>query len=257
MTPSDWDNILNNICMVSFMQGMPCGLTTFNNYVVVASNDNNTSVDIDNLYFTENIGTTSQGSNYHKYDCPELGNIQNYNGSDTYQSDLSAEFKYDAKKINTKLDIEDNSKIAAYYDDATNTYYKVGDNGEIGEEITNQDDINKLISAPTGSEVKYLYDHQNLGCYTCITSGNYTPVVKMYNGQLCKTIQTTNLKLLIKTQNGYINEDGTAYNPQEDGELIQESEIKDAELEKRRKTIYTSIAKHRNSLYKTNDYVNR
>lgn len=275
LNADDWDSILNNITMVSFMQGIPCGLTTFNNYAVVKSNNNNTSVDLENLYFTDQIGRTGQSnSEYHKYDCPELGNFNGtYDGS-TYESDLSAEFKYDAKRINTR--INSSGAIVCAYDDQTNTYYQIQYLDEYGDR-SDIDNIRVLYDSPipssdienfngenltnlsTGPEVLYLYDHQNTGCYTCIMSGNYTPAVKMYNGQLYKTFQTENLKLLIRLDDGsYINEDGTPYNAAEDGAIIQNSDqITDAELSKRRKSIYTSIAKYRNSLYKTNDYVNR
>ena len=30
LTEKDWDSILNNVCMVSFMQGIPCGTQIFN-----------------------------------------------------------------------------------------------------------------------------------------------------------------------------------------------------------------------------------
>lgn len=282
LTADDWDSILNNITMVSFMQGIPCGLTTFNNYAVVKSNNNNTSVDLENLYFTEQIGRDVQSnSEYHKYDCPELGNFNGtYDGS-TYESDLSAEFKYDAKKINTKVETNNNSEtIICAYDDQTNTYYNIGyldingnkndiDNikvlydNPIPTEQVKQYNFNgrtiDLTGLSNGSESLYLYDHQNTGCYTCIISGNYTPAVKMYNGELYRTFQTDTSKLVLEIESGrYINENGTEYNPTEDGNVITDSyQISLAELSKRRKSIYTSIAKYRNSLYKTNDYVNR
>ena len=31
----DWDRVVNNVCMISFMQGMPLGTKYFNDYVVI------------------------------------------------------------------------------------------------------------------------------------------------------------------------------------------------------------------------------
>lgn len=126
--------------------------------------------------------------------------------------------------------------------------------------------VNKdLTSLPNGSEVQYLYDHQNLGCYDCIISGLYTPVVKYYNGRLRRIFKTTNDEMLIYIDNGiYLYQDGTRYNGTLSGEFLigdNRSMITgidtDPELIRRKKAVYTAIAKYRKSLYKANDYVNR
>ena len=62
--------------MVSFMQGIPCGTKRFNSYSVVKSNNNNTAVNIESMYFVDdsNNGYYRNDSNtdYHMYDCPKL-----------------------------------------------------------------------------------------------------------------------------------------------------------------------------------------
>ena len=271
----DWNNILNNVCMVSFMQGLPCGTTTFNNYAVVKSNNNNTSANLENVYFTEEIGKEQKSNEkYHKIDCSNWKNNTSYDGSTVYEADQSAEFKYDAHKINTKITNIDDETIECFYDDATNKYYKTYnivdpdhnklsrnvDDLTIGEEITNQDDIKTFYSTlPTGNEVKYLYDHQNEGCYDCIISGNYIPAVKLYKGKLYRTYQEDDGSLLIDIRekendaSNYINLDGTPVATPKSGNYL----IEYPELEKRRKSVYTYLAKIKNSLYKTNDYINR
>lgn len=271
----DWNNILNNVCMVSFMQGLPCGTTTFNNYAVVKSNNNNTSANLENVYFTEEIGKEQKSDEkYHKIDCSNWKNNTSYDGSTVYEADQSAEFKYDAHKINTKITNIDDETIECFYDDATNKYYKTYnivdpdhnklsrnvDDLTIGEEITNQDDIKTFYSTlPTGNEVKYLYDHQNEGCYDCIISGNYIPAAKLYKGKLYRTYQEDDGSLLIDIREkendapNYINLDGTPVATAKSGKYL----IAYPELEKRRKSVYTYLAKIKNSLYKTNDYINR
>ncbi len=260
LTDNDWESILNNVCMVTFLQGLPCGNSKFNSYSVVKSNNNNTSVNIDSMYFVDSQEANDGKSAYHMYDCPELGE----DGSKTYYAASSAEYKYDAKRILTRVDT--NNSIICLYDDSTNTYYekKTGDSGElqIGEEIA---DVTKyqlgsdkydLTKLSNGSEEVYLYDHKNLGCYTCIISKQYTPVVKFYKGDLRRTFTTDDGDLIIEMQEAtgktYIN-----YATGEKYTGIVDEMITIDELKQRQKAVYTYLAKIRNSLYKTNDYINR
>lgn len=76
------------------------GSQVFNDYAIVKSNNNNTSVSLENLYFTNQIGRESEGEFYHKIDCEHL---MDNTTQDIYEADQSSEFKYDAKKINTKI----------------------------------------------------------------------------------------------------------------------------------------------------------
>ena len=47
--------------------GFKTALTkVFNDYAIVKSNNNNTSVSLENLYFTDQIGRESEGKFYHK-----------------------------------------------------------------------------------------------------------------------------------------------------------------------------------------------
>lgn len=62
----DWDRVVNNVCMISFMQGMPLGTKYFNDYVVIPNDKNNEFVDNDSLYLITNDGK------YHMPNCPYL-----------------------------------------------------------------------------------------------------------------------------------------------------------------------------------------
>lgn len=269
LSDDDWENVLNNVSMVTFLQGIPCGTKRFNSYSVVKSNNNNTSADIENMYFVNKDTYNNGEDNYHLYDCPELGS----DGSNDYIADQSAEFKYDAKRILAKVkdankSIDDLSNIVCLYDDSTNTYYEanlIDDNGnkiiQIGNVIPADnfkgyngcDDITAL---PNGSEEIYLYDHKNLGCYTCIISKNYNSVVKYYKGDLRRTFTTDDGDLIVEmaTNKYEYYKNGESYTKpvDESKQLISENE-----LNKRRTAVYTYLAKIRDGLYKTNDYVNR
>ena len=47
----EWERILTNVSIVSFMQGYSCGLKTYNNYMVVSSTNNEVTVDPQNIYY--------------------------------------------------------------------------------------------------------------------------------------------------------------------------------------------------------------
>ena len=280
LSQDDWDNVLNNVCMVTFLQDIPCGLKKFNNYAVVKSNNNNTSVSIDNLYFTEEIGVNEPSiHDYHKIDCPDLEST-----ADTYQSDMSCEFKYDARKLNAKI-ASDTGDIICFYDDINNTYYPKRvfdtsidqnlpsniavdyDNPIPNTELTNYEfngNTYNLTTQPNGSQSqqKYLYDHQNSGCYKCIISSNYDPVVKYINGELGLILRNSDNETII----GIPNAAGTIsdYFDINGNELPATAPISSYspsinmdEYRKRKRSLYTAIAKERNNLYKNNGYVNR
>ena len=273
----DWESVLNNICMVSFMQGIPCGTKRFNSYSVVKSNNNNTAVNIESMYFVDdsNNGYYRNDSNtdYHMYDCPKL-KTSDTNGK--YYADQSSEFKYDAKKIASKVESTDpTAKIVCFYDDSSTTYYKVDRTSEgkltLGEEIPrdqttsysydvpieNSNDtfpINKdLTKLPNGSQVIYIYDHKNPGCYDCIVSKSYEPIVRWYEGDIRRIATTTDNELIIEMSSGnwiYEKDGKTATVP---SNIACSTE----ELIKRKTAIYTYLAKIINNLYKNNGYVYR
>ena len=287
----DWENILNNVCMVAFMQGMPCGLTTFNSYSVVKSNNNNTFASLENMYFAKKIrrkvekdasGSTSYIYQYHKIDCPKLG-TEDTEYVDIYEGDQSAEFKYDAKKINVRIDSVGNPDIVCFYDSETNKYYeyiniydvdekkasKSVEDLAVGEEITDQDRIqHELSNKPLGNDVIYLYDHANEGCYDCIISGKYNPAIVTYDGELYRTWLTYEDELIINVGDGthekWLFANGAPYENLIEGTDIPTKPasgdrylITETEFRRRKKSIYTELARIKNSLYKTNSYLNR
>jgi len=50
-TVYDWDKILNNVCVVSFVQGLVSGTTTYNNYAIIPSTENEQHVTETDLYY--------------------------------------------------------------------------------------------------------------------------------------------------------------------------------------------------------------
>lgn len=70
MSDEDWYKILNNVSMVTFMQGMPIGFRYYNNYTVITNNVNKEVVKPENIYI---IAEDESGNReYHQPGCKEL-----------------------------------------------------------------------------------------------------------------------------------------------------------------------------------------
>lgn len=70
----DWEQIYRNVSIISFLQGIPAGLRTYNNYSIVTSTGNKEYIDSKAIYF---IGSDNC---YHNLTCTELGNTNNIIG---------------------------------------------------------------------------------------------------------------------------------------------------------------------------------
>ncbi len=66
LTGEDWNTILNNVCVISFLQGLPLGTAVYNDYVILTSTENNLYVNEKNIYF---IGTDNS---YHRIGCSHI-----------------------------------------------------------------------------------------------------------------------------------------------------------------------------------------
>lgn len=301
MTASDWDNILNNVCMVAFLQGLPSGSNRrFNNYAIVKSSNNNTYVTPDSLYFTTEIGTgeTPSDAEFHKLDCPKLGSLANGqidgvgDGKNELTADRSAEFKYDAKRMNCLVLVNGSSgdvgtEVIAFEDEEATEFYAVKRFTDMTSEVTvgpkiddpknytvtttdgvthtvNLFDPNQVV---TSRELKYLYDHKNLGCYDCIISGNFDSVVKFYDNDLYLTgmVMSTGeividyKKNLTDTDN-WLKLNGTPYTGSETPKIVLTQiygcTIGQDELTQRRQALYNALGKFKETQYKNNGYMN-
>ncbi len=71
MSDEDWYKILNNVSLVSFLQGMSIGYRMYNNYAVITNNINKEVVTAENVYIVaKNKDTNSR--EYHKPGCEDL-----------------------------------------------------------------------------------------------------------------------------------------------------------------------------------------
>ena len=106
---NDWDSILNNVSLISFMQGFPIKGAYYNGYSIVTNNENREFVDPDFIYFSNNDGTTV--GEYHSiYDYEALSEIPNIVG---YRN-----IDFGKKKISVSENENDAQYFYAQYKDA-------------------------------------------------------------------------------------------------------------------------------------------
>lgn len=114
MSQAEWEQILSNISIVSFMQGFDCYLKKYNNYVVVSSSNNEIMTTSDNIYYAKVNEFNNENSEYHKYNCNRVTDI--ISDTDEFISFTSKEVKYD--KISTKSAVlpytYDHKNLACY-----------------------------------------------------------------------------------------------------------------------------------------------
>ena len=102
MQNDEWDRILNNVSIVSFMQGMKCGLKKYSNYKVVSSTNNEIVVTPENIFYVLLSSFNNETDEYHRIDCRKLYERDQLADYD-YISFSSKEVKYDKQYDKNKL----------------------------------------------------------------------------------------------------------------------------------------------------------
>lgn len=123
MTADEWEKILTNVSIVSFMQGYSCGLKTYSNYMLVSSTNNEIAVSEENIYYVKADKFNDASTKYHRIDCEDLYAISNDN--DYYTAVVSKDVKYDKiyDKTNTFLPYQYDHKNYACYKCINDTNY--------------------------------------------------------------------------------------------------------------------------------------
>lgn len=142
----EWDMILNNVTMVSYLQNLPCGMKTYSKYAVVPSTNNEFIVSEKTMgYITSNseiyklnnqtnfLGLNNAQSEYHMLDC-------NYMKLATPGSQEA----FGTSEITANQDYQGYREFDFIYD--------------------------RMIN-PTNTG--YVYDHKNVACYYCMVNKNY------------------------------------------------------------------------------------
>lgn len=78
LTETDWSKITNQISVTSFLQGIPIGHKYYNNYCVITNDDNEETVNKENIYLITQ--STSGERQYHMPGCTELAKPESETG---------------------------------------------------------------------------------------------------------------------------------------------------------------------------------
>ena len=158
LSDPEWENILTNVSIVSFMQGMNCGLKIYNNYAVVSSVNNELTVTPSEIYYTksteynaEDFNETGDRYYYHRVDCLDFPDTEDV------ISFRSKEVKYD--KIwdkNIQAHKYDHKNLACYSCIIANNYEKHVRNeaGQVGSETDRVLGYSSTIYTSALSETK-------------------------------------------------------------------------------------------------------
>lgn len=133
MTDSDWYSILNNVSMVTFLEGISIGYRMYNNYAIITNNVNKEVVTTRNIYI---VATDLNGNKeYHQPGCKEL-----FEGVEDGSLTLD-----NTRAIAYPIASFQRQTIRVGEDSSNNQFYYLQDTGETGKTLT--------------------------GCYNCIVGG--------------------------------------------------------------------------------------
>lgn len=133
MTNDEWQQILSNVSIVSFMQGLKCGLKIYNNYMIVSSTNNEIVTLPEHIYYVQKDNFNDENTEYHSINCQKLMDADSvYNPVGTGGSGYTQYLSFSSKEVK--------------YDKLYDKYNTI---------------------------LPYKYDHKNLACYDCVNDGNY------------------------------------------------------------------------------------
>ena len=199
---AEWEQILTRISIVSFMQGLQCGMKTYNNYAIASSTNNELTVIPTEIYYTykNEYNTSDVTHEYHKIDCDDL-----LSTPDQYISFKSKEIKYD--KIydkETKKYLYDHRNNGCYRCAITSNYEKdVYD--EDGNTVRGySDDIKISLLSPTKQKSYFVAvgkERQNLYKTNALTDSNGYEIYYNGEGAVNFPAETTPISVLISSGN--------------------------------------------------------
>ena len=125
----EWEKILNNVSIVSFMQGYDCGLKTYSNYKIVSSTNNEISILPEEIYYVEKSQFSDETTEYHRINCSKLKEKDDKSGASEdykYLAFISKDVKYDKiyNKTNAQVPYKYDHKNVACYECINDGNYK-------------------------------------------------------------------------------------------------------------------------------------
>lgn len=155
---AEWDKVLTNVSIVSFMQGYSAGLKMYNNYKIVTSTNNELTVSPSDIYYVKKEDYNFGQASYHKIDCPKLMNSDD--GTFEYLSFRSKEVKYDKIYDKTSKTYKYDHQNYACYDCINDGNYienNIFREGADSEETTKLKNLQKAYYMGVGKERNDVY----------------------------------------------------------------------------------------------------
>ena len=133
---TDWDNIMNNISIISFLQGLSIGGKIYNGYAVISNTKNSDVVSEDSIYIKTSDSTlhrvTEEGLNNSTNDAVGIYNInverksgENSSGTIQYYYPIEGTLSYDS--------IVTQNKISKNYNGNIYTYLSISENKDLAK----------------------------------------------------------------------------------------------------------------------------
>ncbi len=121
LSEEEWDQVLNNVCLITFMQGIQVGTKVFNDYAIVTSTKNKEYVSPDSIYYINpEKEETDEVCYYHKLGCPYLDDTQKIVG---YRNSDFDRMSYDVENKVSSITYEHDKITGIEYSERDKTYY--------------------------------------------------------------------------------------------------------------------------------------
>lgn len=201
LSEPEWDKLLSNVSVLAFMQGLPCGLKTYNNYALVTSRNNEIMANVDDIYYVpvENnanmLDTNFSIDDYLALNDGKIG-VLNSKQRDFLISKIG-ENSIDSITLPTAHKIDCNNLDK---NDTVVLYYQSFPSREV-----------KYDKEYNSDSRGYEYDHVCNLCYECIVNSNYTANGELENNNnlkkaeliaIAKIRNNTYKSCAVKTNNG-------------------------------------------------------
>lgn len=155
---TEWYKLENNVCMLTFLEGIPIGTKVYNNYCIVSNNTNQETVGNDSIYIIDSNGE------YHKPGCLKL--IENLKNNSVTINGAYSSSEFERKTVSitgedsnahSQLLGTDSGSYAYYYPEAYTPCYDCI--GTVSETYSTDDIIANTVKDKNGNSV----DIKNLG----------------------------------------------------------------------------------------------
>ena len=141
LTESDWDQMLKNVSLITFVQGIPIGVKSYNNYAIATSTMNKAFVEPSEIYYTTSDNDKEIDRYYHRVFCKQTKDVD-------YTGYRGVEFVLQEFKIT-----KENSAFYYLHDNYANTN---NTDGEIScyHCIVNKANYKKINSTDSNAQVR-------------------------------------------------------------------------------------------------------